>query len=127
MSVVGAVGVSCGGSRMRRATGWAATLVAVWILTPTSPAQVSRLITREKLTLWVQPMNASTGDGPVISVNSWGYVGSPGMAGPKLYGSSAACVFSTAESTAWSSVPSADGEAGVAVDFMRPVSGVAIV
>jgi hypothetical protein len=64
---------------------------------------------------WVQPMTIGTGDGPVISVNSWGYTGSPGMAGPKLYGTSAACVFNTAETTTWSSVPSTDGDAGVAV------------
>ncbi len=63
---------------------------------------------------WVQPMN--TGNGPVISVNSWGYTGSPGMAGPKLQATSAACVFGAAEYTAWSSVPSTDGDAGVTVD-----------
>jgi len=65
---------------------------------------------------WVQPMNIGTGNGPVISVNSWGYTGSPGMAGPKLQASSADCVFSTAVNTAWSSVPSTDGDAGVAVN-----------
>jgi hypothetical protein len=63
---------------------------------------------------WVQPM--SNGDGPVISVNSWGYTGSPGMAGPKLHGSSAECVFDTAKNTAWAAVPSRDGDAGVAVN-----------
>lgn len=65
---------------------------------------------------WVQPMNIGTGDGPVISVNSWGYVGSPGMAGPKLYGTSAACVFSSAETYSFSAVSSEPGDAGVAVD-----------
>ena len=65
---------------------------------------------------WVQPMNIGTGNGPVISVNSWGYVGSPGMAGPQLQATSAACVFSTAESTAWLAVPSTDGDAGVAAN-----------
>ena len=64
---------------------------------------------------WVQPMNTGTGDGPVISVNSWGFVGSPGMAGPKLQETSAACVFYTAENTGWLEVPSTDGDAGVAV------------
>ncbi len=64
---------------------------------------------------WVQPMNTGTGNGPVISVNSWGYVGSPGMAGPKLYGTSAACVLGMAESSAWLAEPPADGDAGVAV------------
>ena len=65
---------------------------------------------------WVQPMNISTGDGPVISVNSWGYVGSPGMAGPKLDGStSASCVFDMALIADWSVGESPDGDAGVAV------------
>ncbi len=65
---------------------------------------------------WVQPMDTGTGNGPVISVNSWGYIGSPGMAGPKLYGTSAACVFNAAEYTAWFAEPPADGDAGVAVE-----------
>jgi hypothetical protein len=47
---------------------------------------------------WVQPMNTSTGSGPVISVNSWGYTVGAGMAGPKLYGTSASCVFTEAKS-----------------------------
>ena len=64
---------------------------------------------------WVQPMNTS-GDGPVVSVNSWGYVGSPGMAGPKLDGStSASCVFDMALIADWSVGESPDGDAGVAV------------
>ena len=46
---------------------------------------------------WIQPLNTSTGSGPVISVNSWGYTNSPGMAGPKLSGSSAQCVFGDAQ------------------------------
>jgi hypothetical protein len=45
---------------------------------------------------WLQP--AGTGTGPVISVNSWGYSTSPGMAGPKLNGTSASCVFTAAKS-----------------------------
>jgi len=69
---------------------------------------------------WVQPMDTVTGSGPLISVNSWGYIGSPGMAGPKLHGtststSSAECVLKMAESTAWFAEPPADGDAGVAV------------
>ena len=40
---------------------------------------------------WVQPM--SGGAGPVISVNSWGYTDQPGMAGPKLVGTSAKALF----------------------------------
>lgn len=53
---------------------------------------------------WVQPMDSSTGSGPIISVNSWGYTGSPGMAGPKLAGSSASCLFSAAKTTSFASV-----------------------
>jgi len=63
---------------------------------------------------WVQPMDASQGSGPVISVNSWGYTNSPGMAGPKLFNSSAACLFTGARSTDWLAVATADGEAGIA-------------
>jgi hypothetical protein len=64
---------------------------------------------------WVQPMNVGSGNGPVISVNSWGYVGSPGMAGPKLDSTSAECVFDEAEGTSFSSVSATNGDAGVAV------------
>jgi hypothetical protein len=49
---------------------------------------------------WMQPV--SGGDGPVISVNSWGYSSSPGMAGPKLSGTSAHCVKQVAETSALS-------------------------
>ena len=51
---------------------------------------------------WVQPMNTSTGSGPIISVNSWGYNGRAGMAGPKLSGTSAACLFNVAKSASLS-------------------------
>lgn len=61
---------------------------------------------------WVQPMNGSTGNGPIISVNSWGYTGQPGMAGPKLAGTSAACVFSIAKA-ATLGLTYADGDGGV--------------
>jgi hypothetical protein len=70
---------------------------------------------------WVQPMGTDaqgepTGDGPIISVNSWGYVGSPGMAGPILDGStSAKCVFTEAEGIAFGSISSTDGNAGAVV------------
>ena len=64
---------------------------------------------------WVQPMITGTGNGPVISVNSWGYVGSPGMAGPQLQATSAACVFGAAELTPLLAVSSEPGDAGVAV------------
>ena len=40
---------------------------------------------------WVQPL--ANGSGPVISVNSWGYTDQPGMAGPKLAGTSAEALF----------------------------------
>lgn len=49
---------------------------------------------------WVQPMDTGTGSGPIISVNSWGYTNSAGMAGPKLSGSSASCLFDAAGITA---------------------------
>lgn len=63
---------------------------------------------------WVQPL--SNGNGPLISVNSWGYTNQPGMAGPKLSGTSAQCVFTTAGSQAFSAVPTTDGDEGVAVN-----------
>ena len=61
---------------------------------------------------WVQPM--TNGNGPVISVNSWGYTNQPGMAGPKLSGTSALCVFNVATG-AGISCSFADGEAGYKV------------
>jgi hypothetical protein len=64
---------------------------------------------------WVQPMDTSSGTGPIISVNSWGYINQPGMAGPMLVGTSANRIFSAGESIDFSAVSSADGEAGVAV------------
>ncbi len=65
---------------------------------------------------WVQPMDAATGDGPIISVNSWGYTTSPGMAGPVLSGTSASCLFDTATIAAFPVLP-ADGAAGVKVNY----------
>ena len=68
---------------------------------------------------WVQPMDLDLdiGNGPVISVNSWGYTGSPGMAGPKLQATSAECVFGAAEISAllFADPDPSDGDAGVAV------------
>ncbi|OUS26462.1 hypothetical protein A9Q99_18170 [Gammaproteobacteria bacterium 45_16_T64] len=61
---------------------------------------------------WVQPMHDGTGDGPVVSVNSWGYTTEPGMAGPRLNGTTASCIFSYAVTNS-DSVPTVDGEAGV--------------
>lgn len=63
---------------------------------------------------WSQPFDTGTGNGPIISVNSWGYTGQPGMAGPKLSGTSAACILNTAK-TAALGLPHADGDAGFTV------------
>jgi hypothetical protein len=61
---------------------------------------------------WMQPV--SGGNGIVISVNSWGYTSSPGMAGPKLDLSPALCLFQSAGSTSLAdNFP--DGDAGVAI------------
>jgi hypothetical protein len=65
---------------------------------------------------WVQPMDPDTGAGPVISVNSWGYTNSPGMAGPLLVGTSAQCLLGWAVVTDFAAIPSAQGEAGLAID-----------
>ena len=43
---------------------------------------------------WIQ---SATGAGPVLSVNSWGFTTSPGMAGPKFSGTSRAqCTYTYA-------------------------------
>jgi len=70
---------------------------------------------------WVQPMDLSPadggfGNGPIISVNSWGYTNQPGMAGPKLSGTSASCIFARAKDTTALVGTWADGEAGVKVN-----------
>jgi len=44
---------------------------------------------------WLQP--AGDGNGSIFSINSWGYTTAPGMAGPKLNGTSAQCVFNAAK------------------------------
>jgi len=59
---------------------------------------------------WMQPFSGGTGS--LISVNSWGYTNQPGMAGPKLSGTSASCVFALAKSTTFASVPTTDGNEG---------------
>lgn len=64
---------------------------------------------------WFQPLNESNGNGPVISVNSWGYTTSAGMAGPILSGTSAQCVFDAAIIRDFPSNP-VDGDAGYAVN-----------
>jgi hypothetical protein len=63
---------------------------------------------------WMQPV--TSGNGPIISVNSWGYTTGPGMAGPKLFGTSASCLFNKAKATAFGAVPATDGNEGVVVD-----------
>jgi hypothetical protein len=64
---------------------------------------------------WSQPFSMTNGDGVIISVNSWGYTNQPGMAGPKLHSTSAACVFATAKTT--STAPTfTDGNAGAIAD-----------
>ncbi len=66
---------------------------------------------------WIQPIDEATGSGPIISVNSWGYTTSPGMAGPKLSDSSASDLFECAKSGDFSLVESVrDGDAGVVVE-----------
>ena len=66
---------------------------------------------------WVQPMDSSSGTGPIISVNSWGYTTSSGMAGPKLSANSAQCLFTEAKSLSFASVSNTDGDAGVVIDY----------
>lgn len=63
---------------------------------------------------WFQQFDEGRGNGPIISVNSWGYTTSPGMAGPKLSGTSASCVFEAARSNGFVGNV-ADGDAGYAV------------
>ena len=46
---------------------------------------------------WIQPMNTTNGSGDIVSVNSWGYRGSPGMGGPPLT-TKAKCVFDARDS-----------------------------
>jgi hypothetical protein len=65
---------------------------------------------------WVQPMDTDTGSGPVISVNSWGYTTTSGMAGPMLHNTGAECVFTMAKSTEFIVIPSNEGKQGISVD-----------
>jgi hypothetical protein len=60
---------------------------------------------------WIQDMASGTGD--VMSVNSWGYTNSSGMAGPKLSGTSASCVFGQA--TSYGMFEATDGDSGIKV------------
>jgi len=67
---------------------------------------------------WVQPMDTTSGSGPIVGLNSWGFVIGgytlPGMAGSKLYGTSALCVFNQAKTSEAPASP-AEGAAGVSV------------
>lgn len=65
---------------------------------------------------WIQPMDIATGEGPIVSINSWGYNGESGMYGPPLFGNSAECLFQKAENTGLTSLDTAgEGDAGVIV------------
>ena len=61
---------------------------------------------------WAQSF--ANGNGTIMSVNSWGYTTQPGMAGPKLSGTSASCLLARAKAGALG-VNYADGDAGVTV------------
>lgn len=63
---------------------------------------------------WVQPMNEGAGNGPIISVNSWGYTAGPGMAGPFL-GATASCTFGAANRAAAGQPPTPGVIPGVIV------------
>ena len=65
---------------------------------------------------WIQPMNESAGTGPLMSVNSWGYTTADGMAGPKLNGTTAQCLFEAAKTAPLSLGSNADGQQGLVVD-----------
>ncbi|MDH5327966.1 MAG: hypothetical protein OEZ68_11870 [Gammaproteobacteria bacterium] len=64
---------------------------------------------------WIQPME--NGIGPVISLVSWRYTSSAGVAGPILSSGSAACMFGESTSLDFSVVPTTDGDAGVIIDY----------
>ncbi|MCK4842895.1 MAG: hypothetical protein KAT04_13615 [Methylococcales bacterium] len=65
---------------------------------------------------WVQAMTVD-GTGLIVSVNSWGYVSSPGMAGPVLDSneSSAQCLFNQARQNIFIN-SAVDGDAGYVID-----------
>ena len=65
---------------------------------------------------WIQPMDEATGSGPLMSVNSWGYTTSDGMAGPFLSGTTAQCVFDAAKSGSLGLANNPDGQQGLVVD-----------
>lgn len=55
------------------------------------------------------PWMQTDGSGPIFSVNSWGYTRGSGMAGPKFNGTSAQCVYQTANTSR--STPASGGVA----------------
>ncbi len=65
---------------------------------------------------WIQPMNEATGTGPLMSVNSWGYTTSDGMAGPFLNGTTAQCLFDAAKTGNLGLSGNPDGQQGLVVD-----------
>ena len=65
---------------------------------------------------WIQPMNEATGTGPLMSVNSWGYTTSDGMAGPFLNGTTAECLFDAAKTGNLGLSGNPDGQQGLVVD-----------
>jgi len=66
---------------------------------------------------WMQPLDPVTGDGTIISVNSWGYTTQPGMAGPMLNNSAAGCLYDAANGASFGSQTYPDGDAGAAIDW----------
>lgn len=65
---------------------------------------------------WIQPMDEATGTGPLMSVNSWGYTTSDGMAGPFLNGTTAECLFDAAKTGNLGLSGNPDGQQGLIVD-----------
>jgi len=65
---------------------------------------------------WIQPMNETNGTGPLMSVNSWGYTTSDGMAGPFLNGNTAQCLFDAAKTGSLALAGNPDGQQGLVVD-----------
>jgi len=65
---------------------------------------------------WIQPMDEATGTGPLMSVNSWGYTTSDGMAGPFLNGTTAQCLFDAAKTGNLGLSGNPDGQQGLVVE-----------
>lgn len=68
---------------------------------------------------WIQPMDTTSGSGLIISVNSWGYTTSAGMAGPKLSVTTASCLFTEAKGISFASIPATDGDTGIVIDYCQ--------